>query len=238
MLHFLVHKIFTFYVNGVLNCKCPAAGPKDVLIVRCCDVIDSRWGKQQPTFRVESQCLHLQRSRLLQCFIFRNVVRNHTPNDTASCPRTVELSATPQRRPRNVPRVYSFTHRPNNAWQRPESAFFTQLTLNEPYSSNRTPLEAPSTERWAPPCCSPSRHACWTWRQATDCAIRRTIAGSFDAPYVKATGVGDIVTRLYVKTCLTKIHQSPQFVAQNCNERHQTEKHGNCSQLSRRLGSY
>jgi len=28
MLHFLVHKIFTFYINGVLNCKCPAPGPK------------------------------------------------------------------------------------------------------------------------------------------------------------------------------------------------------------------
>jgi len=29
MLHFLVHKIFTFYINGVLYCKCSAAGPKD-----------------------------------------------------------------------------------------------------------------------------------------------------------------------------------------------------------------
>ena len=28
MLHFLVHKILTFYINGVLNCKCPAPGPK------------------------------------------------------------------------------------------------------------------------------------------------------------------------------------------------------------------
>jgi len=28
MLPLLVHKIFTFYINGVLNCKCPAAGPK------------------------------------------------------------------------------------------------------------------------------------------------------------------------------------------------------------------
>jgi len=28
MLSFLVHKIFTFYVNGVLNCKYPASGPK------------------------------------------------------------------------------------------------------------------------------------------------------------------------------------------------------------------
>ena len=27
MLPFLVHKIFTFYTNGVLNCKCPAPGP-------------------------------------------------------------------------------------------------------------------------------------------------------------------------------------------------------------------
>jgi hypothetical protein len=24
----LVHKIFSFYINGVLNCKCPAPGPK------------------------------------------------------------------------------------------------------------------------------------------------------------------------------------------------------------------
>jgi len=24
----LVHKIFTLYINGVLNCKCPAPGPK------------------------------------------------------------------------------------------------------------------------------------------------------------------------------------------------------------------
>ena len=28
MLRFLVHKIITFYINGVLNCKCSAAGPK------------------------------------------------------------------------------------------------------------------------------------------------------------------------------------------------------------------
>ena len=28
MLPFLVHKIFTFYINVVLNCKCPAAGPE------------------------------------------------------------------------------------------------------------------------------------------------------------------------------------------------------------------
>ena len=26
MLSFLVHKIFTFYINGVLNCECPAPG--------------------------------------------------------------------------------------------------------------------------------------------------------------------------------------------------------------------
>jgi len=28
MLPLLVHKILTFYINGVLNCKCPAPGPK------------------------------------------------------------------------------------------------------------------------------------------------------------------------------------------------------------------
>ena len=28
MLPFLVHETFTFYLNGVLNCKCPAPGPK------------------------------------------------------------------------------------------------------------------------------------------------------------------------------------------------------------------
>jgi len=28
MLHFLVHKMLTFYINGVLNCKCPAPGTK------------------------------------------------------------------------------------------------------------------------------------------------------------------------------------------------------------------
>jgi len=28
MLPFLVRKIFTFYINSVLNCKCPAPGPK------------------------------------------------------------------------------------------------------------------------------------------------------------------------------------------------------------------
>jgi len=29
MLPFLVHKIFTFNINGVLNCKCSDPGPKD-----------------------------------------------------------------------------------------------------------------------------------------------------------------------------------------------------------------
>ena len=28
ILSFLVLKIFTFYINGVLNCKCPAPGPE------------------------------------------------------------------------------------------------------------------------------------------------------------------------------------------------------------------
>ena len=28
-LHFLVRKIFTFYINGVLLFKCPFPGPKD-----------------------------------------------------------------------------------------------------------------------------------------------------------------------------------------------------------------
>jgi hypothetical protein len=28
MLPLLVHKIFTFYINGVLNCKCPAPWTK------------------------------------------------------------------------------------------------------------------------------------------------------------------------------------------------------------------
>ena len=28
MLLLMVHKIFTFNINGALNCKCPAAGPK------------------------------------------------------------------------------------------------------------------------------------------------------------------------------------------------------------------
>jgi len=28
MLSFLVHKIFSFYINVVLNCKCSAPGPK------------------------------------------------------------------------------------------------------------------------------------------------------------------------------------------------------------------
>ena len=30
MLPFLIIKIFTFYRNGVLNCKCPAPGPKGI----------------------------------------------------------------------------------------------------------------------------------------------------------------------------------------------------------------
>ena len=28
LLPFLVHKIFTFYLNGVLKCKCPPSGPE------------------------------------------------------------------------------------------------------------------------------------------------------------------------------------------------------------------
>ena len=35
MLPFLVHKIFTFYINGVLNCKCPAPGPKCLIDKGC-----------------------------------------------------------------------------------------------------------------------------------------------------------------------------------------------------------
>jgi hypothetical protein len=31
MLPFLAHKIFTFYINGVLNCKCPAPGAKGLI---------------------------------------------------------------------------------------------------------------------------------------------------------------------------------------------------------------
>jgi hypothetical protein len=33
MLFFLVHKIFTFYINGLLNCKYPASGPKGINVV-------------------------------------------------------------------------------------------------------------------------------------------------------------------------------------------------------------
>jgi hypothetical protein len=33
MLRFLVHKIFTVYINGVLNCKCPAPGAKGLNIL-------------------------------------------------------------------------------------------------------------------------------------------------------------------------------------------------------------
>jgi len=152
-----------------------------VLIVRCCDVIDSRWASSNRRF-VWNRSAIIFKFKTTSMFHLSKRRGNHSPNDTASCRRSVELPATPQRRP--LPR------RPHNAWQRPESAFFTQLTLNEPYNSNRTPLEAPSMERWAPLCCSPSRHACWTWRQTTDCAIRRTIAASFDTSYGKATGVG------------------------------------------------
>jgi hypothetical protein len=36
MLHFLVHKIFTLYINGVLNCKCQAAGQKNKKILTNC----------------------------------------------------------------------------------------------------------------------------------------------------------------------------------------------------------
>ena len=36
MLPFLVHKIFTFYINGLLNCKCPGPGPKGYC-QRCCN---------------------------------------------------------------------------------------------------------------------------------------------------------------------------------------------------------
>ena len=32
MLLFLVHKIFTLYINGVLNCKYPAPGPKGLIV--------------------------------------------------------------------------------------------------------------------------------------------------------------------------------------------------------------
>jgi len=36
MLPTLVHKIFTFYINGVLNCKCPAPGPKGYIMEVIC----------------------------------------------------------------------------------------------------------------------------------------------------------------------------------------------------------
>jgi len=28
LVHKILNKIFIFYINGVLNCKCPAPGPK------------------------------------------------------------------------------------------------------------------------------------------------------------------------------------------------------------------
>ena len=40
MLPFLVHKILTFYINGVLNCQSPASGPKGQsnITEKCCPV--------------------------------------------------------------------------------------------------------------------------------------------------------------------------------------------------------
>ena len=35
MLPFLVHKIYTFNINDVLNCKCPAPGPKGYCTNSC-----------------------------------------------------------------------------------------------------------------------------------------------------------------------------------------------------------
>ena len=36
MLPFLVHKIFTFYTNGVLNCKCPTPGQRVKCVAGFC----------------------------------------------------------------------------------------------------------------------------------------------------------------------------------------------------------
>jgi len=47
MLPFLVHKIFTLYINFVLNCKCPAPGPKGKKNNVFASGFVSFWGKQQ-----------------------------------------------------------------------------------------------------------------------------------------------------------------------------------------------
>ena len=147
-------------------------------------------GKRQPTLRVESQCLRRQDQELLQRFIFRNIgggeplAQRHGVMSQNSWTLSNSAATTS-----NVPRVISF-HIAQTLDKGQKVPSSSNKHWHKPYNSNRTPLEAPSTERSAPLCCSPSRHACWTWRQTTDCSIRRTIAGSFDTPYVKATGVG------------------------------------------------
>jgi len=55
MLPFLVHKIFTFYINGALNCKCTAPGPKGchhaVLVGRASSVWCGNVKKKKRCFR-------------------------------------------------------------------------------------------------------------------------------------------------------------------------------------------
>ena len=70
-----------------------------VLIIRCCDVTESRWASSIRRF-VWNRSAFIFKVNTTSTFHLPKRRGNHSLNDTASCPRIVELSATPQRRPR------------------------------------------------------------------------------------------------------------------------------------------
>ena len=86
MLPSLVHEMLTFYINGVLNCKCPAPGPKGL---RCVSLrVYSYHCRPDVTIHDGIEvCSILKRKRKLFVFMRRKksslFVRDCRPNERA-----------------------------------------------------------------------------------------------------------------------------------------------------------
>ena len=108
---------------------------------RRCDVPESRWASSNRR-SVWNRSAFIFKVNTTSTFHLSKRRGNHSPNDTESCPRIVELSATPQRRPRTVPRVISFH----------VAQTTTDNSQKVPYSPNQhcTNLTIPTERPWRP----------------------------------------------------------------------------------------